>query len=576
MVLGDSGAGKSALVNGLLGIPVVGVSATQTTRVVTIVRYGDTPKAGLGYASPTISARSYELVDPGTVRSVSLTGVDAGGRAVERAVVEAPRILLRNGLVLVDTPGIEGGTADPKVTSLLRNLSTVTEFVYVSDAGQDYTASQLTLLRDAVRECSIGVCVVTKCDLYQDWRLVVERNVMRLREAGLGLPVIPVSSTLRWLAMGEGEDVHQTESGYPALVKVLVAMADRAQTEGAATLVRETRAVVDDLAVTLEAEVTALRNPELVTGQRAELTRELERARDIQRASARWQDLLSDLVRELRRLTDNGLQARHRALREWVETEVSTLDARAAWLTFEPELRLRTGTALMDHHREVTSAIDAAAERLSRAMDSETGPLALREAHGKRFSGKIGDAEPLSLRSASTPRLDRAMHAARGFSLSGSLVGMSYAALAHAGLAAVFPFTLPVTAVIGVVFARKAVLSLREADAKAVRHEARALALGWLDRVVTDTMRQDDELVDLTFRHLRDHFADVAPVALARAEARLAAVREAENVGTLERDRLVQVSSARLVELRAFGADIDRALAATPVQAALVPTRETT
>ena len=99
-------AGKSTLLNALIGERIAPTDAGECTRVVTWYRYGQTPSA-------TMVLRS------GEARRLALTRVDGrlefdlqgtGVHEVERIEVRWPSSSLRE-LVLIDTPGIESATA---------------------------------------------------------------------------------------------------------------------------------------------------------------------------------------------------------------------------------------------------------------------------------------------------------------------------------------------------------------------------------------------------------------------------------------------------------------------------------
>ena len=67
--------------------------------------------------------------------------------------------------------------------------------------------------------CPHVVLVLTKIDLYRDWRLIASLNRAQLAESGIDVPLIPVSSALRLRSRDLGEHGLDIESGYPALVE---------------------------------------------------------------------------------------------------------------------------------------------------------------------------------------------------------------------------------------------------------------------------------------------------------------------------------------------------------------------
>ena len=63
--------------------------------------------------------------------------------------------------------------------------------------------------------------VLTKTDLYGEWRRIVEINEGHLRRAGLNVPIVAVSSFLRMRAQARDSTQLNDESGFPRLVDLL-------------------------------------------------------------------------------------------------------------------------------------------------------------------------------------------------------------------------------------------------------------------------------------------------------------------------------------------------------------------
>ena len=95
-----------------------------------------------------------------------------------------PRHLLQAGLEVVDTPGV-GGLNSVHGAATMAALPTADAVLLVSDASQEYTAPELEFLRQAVRLCPNVACVLTKTDLYPQWRRIAELDRGHLRTAGV-------------------------------------------------------------------------------------------------------------------------------------------------------------------------------------------------------------------------------------------------------------------------------------------------------------------------------------------------------------------------------------------------------
>ncbi len=112
LLLGCFSSGKSTLLNALLGQPVLPVKVNPCTAILTEVIYGDEPSVTVHYAD----GRADELTIDAFIEAFQLrtaseeaAGAEAADRfgAVDRAVVRWPLPLLHNGVVLLDTPGLD-------------------------------------------------------------------------------------------------------------------------------------------------------------------------------------------------------------------------------------------------------------------------------------------------------------------------------------------------------------------------------------------------------------------------------------------------------------------------------------
>src|SRR5436309_2472433 len=79
----------------------------------------------------------------------------------------------------------------------------------------------LDVLDEAIQACTThgaADLALTKIDLAPGWRRTAERNRMRLAEAGLRIPVLPVSAELRSRAAQTADRSVNAESGFPQLL----------------------------------------------------------------------------------------------------------------------------------------------------------------------------------------------------------------------------------------------------------------------------------------------------------------------------------------------------------------------
>lgn len=137
--MGQFSAGKSRLINSLLGKEILPVHITETTALITLIQYDTDDHADIFYkngSQETISiADSLELWQSGNAEKIS---------EIEHLHIYVNHELLRSGLVLVDTPGVN--TIINQHVQLTANvISNADRVVYV--LGKSVTESDMTFIQ---------------------------------------------------------------------------------------------------------------------------------------------------------------------------------------------------------------------------------------------------------------------------------------------------------------------------------------------------------------------------------------------------------------------------------------------
>jgi replication fork clamp-binding protein CrfC len=349
LVVGEFKQGKSMLVNGLVGAPVCPTFDDVATAVPTRVRHADkvtvTLVRDLDPGGPDPSKRRTERIEVPAdelVEHVCEQGNPGNREGWSHVEVAVPRPVLAGGLELVDTPGV-GGLQSVHGAATMAALPAADAVLLVSDASQEYTAPELEFLAHAASVCPNVACVITKTDLYPEWRRIIELDREHLAAAGITADVFGVSSTLRWQAVLENDAEINTESGFPELLgylrKRVLGQADRLVRRG---VVHDVLAVTDQLAGNLRSERSAQQNPAEAQQLLRTLTAAQERATALKERSARWQQTLNDGVADLNADIDYDLRDRMREISRMAEEELlsggdpsKVWDQFAAWVQQE-------------------------------------------------------------------------------------------------------------------------------------------------------------------------------------------------------------------------------------------------
>ncbi|MEQ1571711.1 MAG: dynamin family protein, partial [Myxococcota bacterium] len=152
LMLGCFSSGKSTLLNALIGRPVLPVKVNPCTAILTEVVYADEPSVGVRYRDgreETLDVDAFVHQFQLRTASEAEAGAEASDRFgdVDRAVVGYPLQLLRNGVVLLDTPGLDD---DPiRTARTLSSLPDADAVIVVLSANRFLTdLERRTLRRD--------------------------------------------------------------------------------------------------------------------------------------------------------------------------------------------------------------------------------------------------------------------------------------------------------------------------------------------------------------------------------------------------------------------------------------------
>ncbi len=159
-LFGRVSSGKSSLLNHIVGANVLPVGVNPITAVPTRIVFGASPRILVTVANQSPQAAGLERI----AEFVTEQQNPANKKRVERLVVEYPSDKLRDGVVLVDTPGL-GSLASAGAAETLAYLPRCDLGVVLIDAGSTLTAEDLSTLQ-ALNEAAIQtVVLLSKADL---------------------------------------------------------------------------------------------------------------------------------------------------------------------------------------------------------------------------------------------------------------------------------------------------------------------------------------------------------------------------------------------------------------------------
>ncbi|MGH3540470.1 MAG: dynamin family protein, partial [Pseudonocardiaceae bacterium] len=516
VVTGQAGQGMSSLVEAITGAPVIATGKTAPV----VASYSDSDFVRL-VPAPTAGAEP-----------------EAGAGPVPRVEVGAPNDLLAEGVVLIDTPGASGLDTG-RAGAVLSLLPAAGAVLFVSDASQEYTEPEIAFLRQIRQLCPTVIGVITKIDLYPRWADIQRANRTHLTNAGLDIPLLPLSATMGEIARRNSDAELAVESGVPQLVDLV-----RHRVVGDADIVlrnavvNDVRFVSDHLAMALNAELDALNDPSCGAELVARLRDAWEAADRLRQRTANWQVVLGDGATELTVEVEHDLRHRLRGVVREAEADIMTSDPAKRWEEFGSWLDGRIAESVQDNFVLAHTRCRALAEKVATRFVAE-GRSAVPELyldHTGSILDPVQSLEPLDSRK--TGIVQRAISSVRGSYGGVLMVGLM---TGLAGLALVNPYSIGA----GVLLGANTFWEDRKSQTSRRQAEAKAAVARLMDDVIFQVGKESKYRLREAQRTLRDHFTTVATEMLRSADDAWRAAQEANQIHTEHRaGRIVEVHNA--------------------------------
>jgi hypothetical protein len=526
LVVGEFKQGKSMLVNGIVSAPVCPVEDDIATAVPTEVRYADPAIVNLvGKNDSRTPVPLDQLADYACEPSTFDGYVEVG----------VPRAVLKGGLVLVDTPGV-GGLNSVHGAATRSALATADAVLFVTDASQELTAPEVDFLRQAAGACPTVACVLTKTDLYPEWRRIWEANRRHLGE----IPQFPVSSTMRWHALTTNDAELSQESGFPPLVRHLRdEVLGKAGDLNRRSCAHDIDAVTDQILGQLRAERAAQDNPGDVL---RDLTAAEARATALKERSARWQQTLNDGVADLNADIDYDLRDRLREIVRAAEESITAGgDPTRTWDQFAQWVQQSAASSASANFVWATQRARWLARRVAEHFDEQRTELlpALRIEPADGLQAvrdmTVSDAESWTVGRRLLTGVKGGYAGLLMFGMLGTLVG--------------FTLLNPVSVGAAVLLGRRSIGDERKRIVTKRQNDAKAALRRYIDDVTFHVGKDSRDMLRGVQRVLRDHFTARAEEMKRSLQESLKAAEKAAKASKAERERRLAELDAQISEL---------------------------
>lgn len=517
-VTGEFKKGKSALVNGLIGEQLCPVDDDLATSAITILRYAE---------EPSITVRRHEdgetLVEPLAPEQIADFVTERGNpensRNVEFVELRLHNGFLARGITLVDTPG-SGTLASGYGAATLAFLQSADALIFVTDCSQEFIEPEIAYLREAAARCATLLIAMTKIDLYPEWRRIVALNAGHLKRAGIEAQIVPVSSTLRQLALEEHDRSLNEESGFPALLEALrVGILEQAGKRAALEALSATRAAAEQMIAGYEAELAIINDPPSAAEELARLEDARERLNALRGAGSRWATVMNDGFAVLTSNVDYQFRSTMRGILRSTEDRIEEVDPAAEWDDITQRLQSDVAKAVEEAFNRIDDDVGALRDTIAAMLRDET--TALWASASGSISIDVGQmwTERTIENESMGAKVFKGLNAMRGSYMGLLMVGM----LGNfVGLAMVTPVLIGA----GVLFGGRQLIEERRRDVTRKRQQARTFVRQFVDDVQFEAGTRIRETTRDFQREMRDYFTDrIAELAQTYSEI----VQQAQN-----------------------------------------------
>ncbi|MBF0500440.1 MAG: dynamin family protein [Candidatus Riflebacteria bacterium] len=217
--LGEIKRGKSSLINSFLGADILPKAATICTAALCVIGYGETPRIVVRYRDGTvIECPPEELKNIVTRKNTQIATID-------RVEIEYPLPLLRDGVIIIDTPGVNDTDAfRRRVTEEFIPRSD--GVIFVLNAGQPLSDSEARFLTDEVlarniRKVWFVVNGIDRLATDEERREAIAYCERHLKKLVPEVRLFPLSAREARRGQEAGDQAAVVRSGVPALLEAL-------------------------------------------------------------------------------------------------------------------------------------------------------------------------------------------------------------------------------------------------------------------------------------------------------------------------------------------------------------------
>jgi GTP-binding protein EngB required for normal cell division len=219
VVVGQFKRGKTSLINALLGLDILPVAVVPLTSIVTIMTWGEALRIKVHF----IDGKVAEIKPENLPEYVTERGNPKNGKAVHEVFVTYPSPYLKDGVRLIDTPGV-GSIYQHNTDVAYQYLPKSDAALFLLSVDQPMSKAELDFLKDVKEYSNKIFFLLNKADYLskQDLEESVEFSRNALKESlGIDVMLFPVSARLALEGKLKSSDELLETSLLPGFSKVL-------------------------------------------------------------------------------------------------------------------------------------------------------------------------------------------------------------------------------------------------------------------------------------------------------------------------------------------------------------------
>ncbi len=219
VVVGQFKRGKTCLINALMGVDLLPTGVVPLTSIVTVLTYGETVHIRVSFQDGTITTIDPEdlgqyVTEPGNPKNI---------KEVKEVLVSYPSPYLKDGVRLVDTPGV-GSVYIHNTDVAYQYLPNCDAALFLLSVEQPVSKAELDFLKDVQQYSDKIFFLLNKIDYVTDREIqesiAFARSTIK-EAAGFAVKVYPISAKLALAGNLEGSEELRERSKLPAFAEVL-------------------------------------------------------------------------------------------------------------------------------------------------------------------------------------------------------------------------------------------------------------------------------------------------------------------------------------------------------------------